>query len=421
MTAKMGANQINVLIITRNAWDDTNSIGNTMSNFFGDTDGINTANIYFRSAMPNNHICSNYFRVTEKDIIRNYFAPEKIGKAFQYDCPVEEKNGYSSEKKLISFVHRFGLKGVYALSDYLWDSKKWLNNKLDKFIEDFDPDVVFTFAKSLPQYYHIIKYLHEKHHKKIVLWIADDEYTALSLSPKKKDKKRIARLKEIISDATVLWGCSEEMCGYYNTLFGCNAKPLYKSCRFTYPVKNTNNQPVRLIYAGNLLFGRLEILIKIAEQLKEINRDKTSAVLDVYSSTPLSAEQTKELSIPGVSSFNGVKPYAEIQRLMSESDLILHIESFEEKEILKTKYSFSTKIIDCLQSGSVMLAVGPKEIASIRYIKTIPGAFVIDDESAIKQGIYEAVAQSGSYPERAAEIRSFAEKHHSPDNRWLSL
>lgn len=127
------------------------------------------------------------------------------------------------------------------------------------------------------------------------------------------------------------------------------------------------------------------------------------------------------MTIPGVSSFNGVKPYAEIQKLMSESDLILHIESFEEKEILKTKYSFSTKIIDCLQSGSVMLAVGPKEIASIRYSKTVPSVFVIDNENNIKQGIYEAVSQSESYPERAEEIRNFAQKNHSPDKRWLSF
>ena len=421
MTAQMGANQINILIITRNAWDDTNSIGNTMSNFFGYIDGINTANIYFRSAMPNNKVCTNYFRVTEKDIIRNYFTPGKIGKSFKYDCSVPKETGYSSEKKLISFVHRFGLKGVYTLSEFLWDSQKWLNKRLDEFVEDFNPDLVFTFAKSLPQYYHIIKYLHEKHRKKIVLWIADDEYTALNLSSNKKDKKRIARLKEIICNASVVRGCSEEMCDYYNSLFDCNAKPLYKSCSFSYPVKRKVNNPIRIIYAGNLLFGRFEILKEIADKLKEINREKLIAVLEIYSSTPLSPEQSKDLTVPGVSSFNGVKPYAEIQKLMSESDLILHIESFEEKEILKTKYSFSTKIIDCLQSGSVMLAVGPKEIASIRYSKTVPGVFVIDNENNIKQGIYEAVSQSESYPERAAEIRNFAQKNHSPDKRWLSF
>ncbi len=413
----MGANQINILIITRNAWDDTNSIGNTMSNFFGNTDGINTANIYFRSAKPNNKICKRYFSVTEKDIIRNTFTPEKIGKSFMCDCSVEQKADYSAEKKLISIIHRFGLKGVYALSNRLWDKKKWLNKRLDDFVEDFKPDVVFTFAKSLPQYYHLITYLREKHHLKIALWIADDEYTALNLSSKKKE---IQRLGEIIKDADALWGCSAEICDYYNSVFGCNAKPLYKSCRFSYPVKKTVNNPIRLIYAGNLLFGRLEILMKIVARLKEINREKPKAVMEVYSSTPLSPEAVKELNIPDVVSFNGIKPYTEIQKIMAESDLVLHIESFEEKEILKTRYSFSTKIIDCLQSGSVTLAVGPGGIASIRYIKKVPGAFVIDDINSLGKGITDALNQSASFPERAEKIRRFAEQNHSPGNKWLS-
>ena len=45
-----------VLVISRNAWDDANSIGNTLSNLFAGIDDIEIANIYFRASKPNNNI-----------------------------------------------------------------------------------------------------------------------------------------------------------------------------------------------------------------------------------------------------------------------------------------------------------------------------------------------------------------------------
>lgn len=65
----------------------------------------------------------------------------------------------------------------------------------------------------------------------------------------------------------------------------------------------------------------------------------------------------------------GPRSYDEIKHIMHEADVVLHVESFDEKSIETVKYSFSTKIIDCLQSGSQILGVGPSGIASIEYLK----------------------------------------------------
>ena len=66
-----------ILIVTRNAWDDTNSIGNTVSNFFGGIPDAEFANLYFRSSMPNNRLCKRYFQVTEKDVLRFWLTPSR--------------------------------------------------------------------------------------------------------------------------------------------------------------------------------------------------------------------------------------------------------------------------------------------------------------------------------------------------------
>lgn len=411
---------LRVLVITRNAWDDTNSIGNTMSNFFQNQPDWEFANIYFRASKPNNTVCSSYFHVTEQDILRHWLSPEQCGSAFRQEpVHLDAVSGYSREKKLVSLVHRRGLRSAYALSDRLWESGKWINGRLAAFVEAFRPDVVFSFVKALPQYYHILRFLNETYHCSIKLWIADDEYTRLSRSNKKKDRMQIERLRYILGCATTVWGCSEEICDYYNRVFGCNATPLYKSCTFAYPVHSAVHSPLRLLYAGNLLFGRLEMLQRTARCLAALPEDGSRAVLDIYSSTPLSDADAAVFAASDAVRLHGVQPYQEIQRLMAQSDLVLHIESFDPAEQEKTRYSFSTKIIDCLQSGSVLLTIGPASLASVKYSKRIPGAFVIEEEEKLEPALQAVLLESGSFSERAAQIRDFAVRHHSADSKWL--
>ena len=71
-----------ILVISRNAWDDTNAIGNTISNFFSNIDDIEFASIYFRSASPNNTLCNHYYRTSEAEVVKKWISKEKIGKEF---------------------------------------------------------------------------------------------------------------------------------------------------------------------------------------------------------------------------------------------------------------------------------------------------------------------------------------------------
>ena len=66
---------MNILVFSNSAWDDTKSLGNTMSNFFsGDIwKKDNFSNIYLRNAMPNNNVCKDYYRMTLLDMMKNSF------------------------------------------------------------------------------------------------------------------------------------------------------------------------------------------------------------------------------------------------------------------------------------------------------------------------------------------------------------
>lgn len=403
-----------ILVISRNAWDDTNAIGNTISNFFKDIDDIEFASIYFRSASPNNTLCNHYYRTSEAEVLKKWFAKEKIGKEFftQNDGVknISKDNAGKKEKTLIRVIQKHGLKLVYKLSDSLWYSEKWMNENLRKFVESFAPDVVFSFVKSAPQYFLTVKYLRENFDIPLLSWIADDEYTGLK---KKNATREIENLRYILGQSSQVLGCSEEICDYYNSVFGCNAKVLYKGCDLSTPIRKSENSGIKIVYAGNLLYGRLEILKKVADELEKYSQNCSDISFDIYSNTTLlQSEIQSTFSGLKCTKYLGRKDYETIKTELETADIVLHVESFDEAEMLKTKYSFSTKIIDCLQSGSVMLSIGPKTLSSIEYVRKIDGACVIDDLDNLEKELTALLDDKDNYYNRAQKIRNFALIHH---------
>ena len=96
-----------ILVISRNAWDDTNAIGNTLSNFFKGIENVEFASVYFRSSKPANNMCKTYYHTTEIEVIKKWFSSARIGKQFKLS-ELQEKNEDNKkthqEKKLVHFI-----------------------------------------------------------------------------------------------------------------------------------------------------------------------------------------------------------------------------------------------------------------------------------------------------------------------------
>ena len=98
---------MNILVITKAAWDDRIASGNTLSNFFEGWEGVNFSCLYSRDAEPNNNVCKEYYSISPISIIKHFFNPSEIGRRFIY----EFQNGHSidstNEVKMISTAKRF--------------------------------------------------------------------------------------------------------------------------------------------------------------------------------------------------------------------------------------------------------------------------------------------------------------------------
>lgn len=108
---------MNILVITKAAWDDRIASGNTLSNFFEGWEGVNFSCLYSRDAEPNNNVCKEYYSISPISIIKHFFNPSEIGRRFIY----EFQNGHSidstNEVKMISTAKRN--KSFFELVYYL--------------------------------------------------------------------------------------------------------------------------------------------------------------------------------------------------------------------------------------------------------------------------------------------------------------
>ena len=245
------------------------------------------------------------------------------------------------------------------------------------------------------------------------MFIADDVYGAIDNVAWYRQCYLRKEFEKCIEYSDKLYAVSEEMCELYEQRFNKPVEVLYKGCDLSTEPKGFLNEPIKIVYAGNLYYGRDDTLAELAKALEKINSTKTVAKLEIYTGATITSEIERKLNIVGSSEIMGSRPYNEIKEIMKNADIVLHVESFEEKQKELVKYSFSTKIIDCLQSGNVVLGIGPSNIASIEYLKKIDGAFVIDDMDNIFDSISKILNEKNYIKRKCKKgLVNFAKENH---------
>ena len=135
---------------------------------------------------------------------------------------------------------------------------------------------------------------------------------------------------------------------------------------------------VHFVYTGGIGGERLNVLLELGRSLTK-NNDCKKCILDIYSATPLSDEAKSEMESVGSISFHGAISGAEVKDVQQKADCLVHVEGFSDKAVFEAGMSFSTKIIDYLATGNILLAIGHKEINSIQVLKKYKIALVVDE------------------------------------------
>lgn len=377
-----------VLVITRSAWDDSNSTGNTMTNLFSNFEELQVANLYYRKAQPNNSVCNRYFSISDYDIIKNLINKKhNVGSEFfgKHTTPFEE---IKKEDKIYTKYRRKNSSILLLLQNLLWDIGRWKNNNFRRFLDDFKPDIIFSPSYHTVFSHKVLNWLVDYTGAKLVLYHSDDYILKRlrSINPIKylltfKQKRwinnsiKISDLNYCIQDNQI----EEYRKIYPNKTFKLLQKgSIYKSYTDISIVKD-RQKILNIVYTGALSYGRINILIDLIDRVKKTNKLIGMIKISIYSQYKPSNKELKKLNVNNISCFKGKVNPEELEKIYSNADLLLFLESFERKNIEQTRYSFSTKIIDYLSTNKPIIAIGPNESGSIRYLNKNKVAKVIDN------------------------------------------
>lgn len=393
----MSENKKNILVLSVNTWNDEGG-SNTLQNLFKNFNPKNIYSLYARSDLPNSYFCSHFYQISEINLLKKIFN-NSVNVGSVVNSKNKKGNTITIQENKIKKIYKSNNNSLLKLfRELLWLTNTWKEDKLEDYIRNANVDSIFVLVSSFIYSNKIALYAKELAPRaKLVLYFVDDNYTYKASS--KSFFAFIHRyflrktLNKLVSQSSNLFVISSKMKKEYDFLFKKKSTLLTKGVRINeiieYPL---NNDKIKLLYVGNLEYGRFEEIMYLANCVNETNKKFGNSIqFDIYTQT----EQPNHL-IEKFNSFKNCKinnaiPYSQVKDLQTRYDILLYVESFKNKNVRATRLSFSTKVTDYLSSGKPIWAIGPEEIASIEYFKKNNCAFVTSSRNIIKNDLENIV------------------------------
>lgn len=417
-----------VLIISRDSWNDTNNSGNTLSNLFQHWHQDEIAAIYCREEIPNNKICAQYFKISEGLLVKKILGKAKVAGVHQVfsEMPMAasaDKNAVQNEnkeKKIYDFFRKNRWHIFLWAREFLWSSGLWKSKELKNFIKDFNPDIIYFPTCDSFYMHNLLYYVAKVTPAKVVSFHCDDLVTfrQYSWSPWYWINRYILRKKmdKTIALSTKNYCIIDEQAKVYEAIYHQKFDLLYKTAEFSTKPKDKEIQsPIKIVYTGNVIYGRIQTIRDLAQVIKNINEQTLQIIFEIYTANPIEISVKEELeSVPGVS-LKGKVNYAEIPGILHSSDILLHVESFEKQQMLATSLSFSTKLVDYFEAGKPIFGIGWEQAASMQYLKANKLGFVASNGEQMQEQLEEILKNKSLLSGISKTVWEFGRQNHNKE------
>lgn len=361
-------------------------------------------------------------------MVKSLLSKRRAGHTFKFDSLNQKVQLTVKQEKNspYKFFRLISSEPVRLLRDIIWKIGRINKSELKRFISEYDPDIIFTQRMGSVKMCRIERIVKTLCDVPIVAYTGDDEYSLKfrSYSPTFWLRRLWVRheLRKNIPMYSLFYSMSQEQMGEFEKLFGSKMKFLVKTGNFCRDnIHLAINTPIIITYAGKLYCNRWKTLAMLAECISELNARQLNFILQIYTQDNVTARQNGLLNDGVNSIIKGQISGAELRRVYSQSDILLHVESLDDKYSLATKYSFSTKIMECLSSGCAVMAIGKPNQAGCAYLKEQDAAMVVSSKEEL-MSILRQIEQDTRLIQRYAE-RAYlcGSANHSRDKIQQSL
>lgn len=420
-----------VLLISNTVISKTNNMGKTALTYFSSFSPNELAQFYIHTEIPtNDEVCWNYYRFTDKDALKSIVFKSHVGKKFSKEDIVVDRDTTRVGSSISNVAYKIGRKKTPITSlfrDIVWELSSWFSPDLKKWLDEFSPDVVFFMSGNFFYMYTLAIRIANYLGVPLVTSCVDDYYIenrfGKSVFARIIHKYSMRRVKKTIDQSKLVLTICDSMGDVYSKLFGCTCKTLHTGAKNR--ELNLNNESTKISYIGNVSLGRHKNLVEIGKALKELNILNFPKCIDVFS-TEYREEIISTFTEDNGISFHGPVTPSEAIKIMENSMLVIHAESFDEVDMKMTRFSISTKIAESLMYGPCVFAYGPLGIASIDYLQSEGAAFVVSQQEELKDSLERIILDKELRDNILKNARNLANRNHNENmisnnvREWLT-
>ena len=403
-----------VLIISNQCLSQSSSNGRTLGNLLNGWPKEQLAQFCVIAKDPDWNLCDNYYCLEDRTVLHSFLHQIKaIGRKL-----IKENGSNNAIETKPSGMRRKTLLKVF-LRELVWSNKRWNSKCFKSWVADFNPNVVvlqfgdtfFTLdiayeiatIKNIPLviyntegYYFFPR---NWHHQSILDKLLFPIYKGIY-------SKKVERVMDIAKHCVYL---NDKLKNDYDHIFGCSSTVIYNSSSI-----EPSDLPFfigkypKFCYLGNLGLDRDSALVEIGEVLLSINREYA---IDVYGNADDHVRQ-RLISAPGVN-YCGLVSYEDVKNIISESDILFHVETEKGYKERQLQYAFTTKIADSVSSGRCFLVYAPDELACSSYIKYHKCGWTASSKEELRKVIISILSDEKIRTETIGYAKDVAVRNHN--------
>ena len=414
------------MIISHNPISMQSNMGQTMLSLFSQFEKEELCQFYIYPTIPNLERCASYYRVTDKEMLAGLFRRGFVGGEIHADESCENQGMFEVQSDRKLYRNPKNKSAIRRLSrDTVWKLGNWYSNELANWLERERPTCIFVAPGAAKFLYDIALRISTEREIPIITYLCD-EYYFVKKPGELLDRYRLQLLRQkieaLMAHTAHLVTICEELTQVYQGTFSVEATTLMTGSSF--PIAEHPrlvHQPTEINYFGNIRANRYRSLCEIGQELDAINRETGMAYrLNIYT-----AEQDETI-LAHFDEIDSIRLMGYISgdlfnRTFLSSQLLLHVEAFDAESIDRVRHSISTKLANSLASGIPLLAYGPDEISSMKYLLRNNCAIAATTKKQLREMLlmgfrYETVRRETA--ERGLEV---AKQFHDAEKVSLQL
>lgn len=363
-----------LLVISHNLLDTSNNVGKTLISLLKGWPKERLYSLYFRNEQPSNYYCNSYYLIHDKDVIKGLLS---LG-LYKPGIVLSENKNIGDNSQTETALYRLGNKRkavISLLRDIMWKFGSWKNKQLEQWLMGVNPDIILFVPNDYELAYDVLFYVNKFTNAKLITYYMDDAfyYKQAIFGINKYRRKRLMKCGLKCSKISQKFFTTCDMMSIeYEHLFNVKCISFGNSVKITEKRidKKDNDERIIISYIGNLHSNRWKSILEIGNALENINdNNHTDYSIDVYSASLLDESVLNDFNRIPTINFWGAVNVDQVREIQEESDVLVHVEAFDEKSVSSTRLSISTKIFEYLAVQKPILAYGPSAIASMKYLQ----------------------------------------------------